>query len=315
MIKKERKILTIAAIIFAVAIIVSLILVFALRDKTNTEIDDPTLQTEQTSPISSTDPTLPELENAITSDDPSALPDDITDVGGLPVEYFESTARRNFALTLKNVKADYLFTMTTETKWSDFKYEFSEAPLEPGELPIEDAYRMIEPGKTDLRVKSDYDAHDDSLCFGGLNETNKATDNFDEMTVVYIQYRGSSNWELCGINTNMSKDDVRTVLGEPSREYDMGAEYYMEYFVLNDMHSYTITVTFDSDNGEMKLIELLRDNLPVYEGQGITEEEYQAMLKAYEEWMAKQGIETEHNHDTENGEQEQIAQEDMQTQE
>jgi hypothetical protein len=142
-----------------------------------------------------------------------------------------------------------------------FEYNFYQSDTGVEENALND--KMIKPKSTSLMVKLTESKPDNVFVFGAVNETESDL-LFEDARVIYVSYRGDSEWELCGITTDMSREQVVEVLGEPTQELDTDLGRSMEWYVLVEDHTYFINVLFDVEENAISKMVLSIDNYPIY---------------------------------------------------
>ena len=204
-------------------------------------------------------------------DDPGSLENQLF---GIPAYMFDSTTGRSFDFSIKDNRDGYVLKLTEGVKYKDFKYDFLTDP-DPSHAGYADPIAItVKPGETSLQVEGDYNKPNDIFVFGGLNETKNVITGIDEATLVYVSYRGSSDWTLCGINTSMTRDDVIKQLGTPTQENDVKEGHSMAYYIASNNHVYVITVIINPETNTVYQVEWLMDNLPVFANHIVPDDAY-----------------------------------------
>lgn len=168
-------------------------------------------------------------------------------------------------------KSGYEFEIKEHTTYAQFEYKFNDPPCST--ILVEE----VKYNQTALFVEEDEKVLDDVFAFGGINTTSAPTNDFNDLELVHFSFRGSQDWEIFGLKTNMSKEDVFKTLGAPTREYGTKYAYFIEYEFEKDGHNHTITISWNKDATIINTIEWLRDNLPVYENDILTEDDLNDM--------------------------------------
>jgi len=127
------------------------------------------------------------------------------------------------------------------------------------ELPPEDP---IKAGDPSIAVYFT-DSKAASFLFGGVNDTEKDV-FFKDISLRYVAYQGDAEWVVCGIHTDMTKEEIIEILGEPSQEGPSERGYSMEWFVEENGHSRMIHIYFDDEVGLPYRIALSIDNFQPY---------------------------------------------------
>lgn len=245
---KNKKIIIPICLLLIAAVVIACVVLIPRFNK-----DNPPEQTYDNAIIAAT----PELINP---DDATSLENQIC---GIPSFMFNNTIGRTFDFSIRNNKNNYIFKLEASSKYSNFGYQFT--PEDPNFPAFSDPIVItIKPNETALDVQCDYTTPDDIMVFGVLNETGNTITGCGEGTIIYMSYRGSADWTLCGLNTNMSKEDVISKYGEPTQEMDSVEGYRMEYYILCDGHPYILTAMINTETNMVQKIEWLRDNLPVF---------------------------------------------------
>ena len=191
-------------------------------------------------------------------------------VNGIPAALFDKV-NVQLPLTLKNVVTNKSFDIKLNSKFTDF---FEYVPLASDDpnmfVPAE---QPIKTGKTGLYVytvlkdcEAEEITYDDIgvFTFGAVNETNEDM-WFKDARTIYIAYYGISDWELCGVHTGMTSDEVVDAIGKPTQDLQAESGTVYEYYMLKDSHTYVFTITFDEGECVEKVV-LNIDNNPVYLG-------------------------------------------------
>lgn len=214
-------------------------------------------------------------ENIETSEQEKAKEEDVNAgvelINGLPMTIFDKD--NEFPLTLINKNGSENFNITASTKYTDY-FEYipivgetpdieipEEEPLQKDEISL---YAKILYGETDA-------VEDDGVfVFGSINKTETPT-MFQDAKVVFISYYGIKGWELCGIETGFTHEQVKDKIGEPSQELDGEKGKVYEYYMLKDEHTYSLIITFHDNT--VYQIELNIDNHPVYKNNAASVDE------------------------------------------
>lgn len=252
--KKRNIFLGVAA---ALGVIVIAIIVFIFCINPNTPDGNSTNNTEYQGSIIGEQPNNSELN-------PDTSQGGMQTINGIPSYMFDSTSGKSFEFYIQDNRDGYIFRLTSNSKFKDFEYEFLTDP-DPSHQGVSDPIVItIEPGKTALNVEGDYDKPNDIFVFGGLNETDKTITGIDDATLVYVSYRGSSDWTLCGLSCDMSKDDVVKKLGQPTQEVPSDEGLRMEYYILSNGHTYLLVAMLNEETNTVQKIEWAMDNHPVF---------------------------------------------------
>lgn len=165
-----------------------------------------------------------------------------------------------FPLTLKSLKTGDVKEITANSKFVDF-FEYQEIEAEEG-IEFDGMLTLLPDEGTQylhLIDNATEDTSDDEVfVFGAINQSEEQV-YFKDARVVYMYYRGLPNWEICGVNTEMSPEDVIKAIGEPSQK-DEAEEYKLyEYYIEKDGHTYSLLVEFDA-NDKLLYVSLNIDN-------------------------------------------------------
>lgn len=235
-----------------------------IKDDTSTTPNTPdsddsivvdTHETEETTKdTETTDSVTEEKEQIIIT------PDQLTDtIYGIPKVLFEKTSGRNFNFALSNTITGASIILDPTAKLSDLDYQFYESDYSDDIEIIPDA--PVQPGEVSLTVKLG-NPTTNIFSFGSINESNEPL-SAEEARLIYVSYRGNTDWSLCGVQTHMTREQVIDVLGTATQEMNSTLGYVMEYYILQDEHVYIINVIFDDTNTVSKITVNI-DNHKIY---------------------------------------------------
>ena len=140
---------------------------------------------------------------------------------GLPMDIFQNTQGRSYKFAIKNLITGEEYLINENTHFDSITYKFSQSDPMGGATPMPEP--LIQPGKTMVETRFGTDIQNDVFVFGTINDSQE-DQYFESNRLIYVSYRGSDEWSICGVNTAMSKEQVIELWGTPTQEYqtDMG---------------------------------------------------------------------------------------------
>ena len=178
---------------------------------------------------------------------------------GIPTNMFKSTAERKVDFVLTHTPSGKVLDFSEGHSLTDLGYDFPKVMVsETEELPDP----ALAPNELAMRFK--YTNTDfNTFAFSAVNETD-SEQTFDDSRIVFVRYGGDDEWSFCGIHSKMSRDEMVAVLGEPTQESQSAWGYSMEWYFLQEGHTYVINVIKDEDAEQAERITINVDNHPAY---------------------------------------------------
>lgn len=212
------------------------------------------------------------IENTIASEPTEPAPTYALDESGYTSGIDNELIVENNSMDfyIKNTKTGKIYVLDLNLKHSDMNCDELPRMQPPEGVPEDVFYPDLKAGEHTLDVRDQANKPTNVFVIG-VNNDYEHDLAIKDARVVYISYRGDTDWEICGITTDMTRDDILEILGDPSSEYTGSESHVLEYYIFKEGHVYKIGVQFERDNMEkIKLIEMTVDNIPVFVGNTIS---------------------------------------------
>jgi hypothetical protein len=217
--------------------------------------------TEPTEPINDvelTEPTTQPTTEPGETKPTVVIPDDVC---GIPGDMFKDTIDREFDFSIQSPTNDS-WNIGARTPFGALSDGFVEpTQIEGVVMPVD---VKVAPDATQISAMF-ADNTDGVFVFGVVNDSGNDSE-FHDCGIVYISYSGTTPWSLCGLSTNMTKQQAIDAIGVPTQSMKTSNGYTMEWYVYREGHSYLISALMDDENGTINKIILNIDNHAVYAG-------------------------------------------------